>query len=717
MVVENRQTGIKVVGPLPWGSHICVFYNSLSELKDIFVPFFQAGLENNEHCIWIPPDPGNQSDREAIDRVASGFSDHLKTGQLTVFHQDEFYLENGVFKSARAFNILLLKYTQAMLKGYRGVRIGGCAPELEDKEWLAFHKYEAEANNALEKGNMMGLCAYAIDKCRSRQLIDILNTHQYVLNMSDSRYVFLGDRNSEPVPEADKQTENGYRHIIRDLRRQLRESEDKYAKAVRGSDIMVCITKLNDGTFIEVNDNMCRTFGYRREEMIGNTSTGLNMWSPEERRRVRRKFQKTQRVQNEKTTLRTKSGELLTVLYSIEKIDLNGQSRIISVLTDITGLKKEKEKERAIISAAIDGFWITDLNGKFLEVNDSYCRMIGYTREELLKMSIADVEALESPEETAERVKKLLINGSDRFKTRHRCKSGKIIDIEINVNYYNVGKGQLFVFIHDLTGREEAEDGRNRRIETRWRKNITRLQEQFIKEGLENFQDRQIIELLLSMVMPSRRARQLAEVCIDKFKNLVAFLNASAEDLMSIGVSPPCVFCITMLHKLITKVLQEKIREQSIYDSPQDIFDYFYYSMRDLDKEVFKIMFLNARNQIMDVIDFFKGTADKITVDPREVVESAIARGTRALVFVHNHPSGDPTPSQPDRHLTRDLVFVGNILQIKVLDHIIIGENRYFSFAAEGLIKEYEMDFLNLRLTGTSEARRRISRARDPDGQ
>ncbi len=250
------------------------------------------------------------------------------------------------------------------------------------------------------------------------------------------------------------------------------------------------------------------------------------------------------------------------------------------------------------------------------------------------------------------------------------------------------------------------------RLETRWRKNITRLQEKFIREGFQDFKDSQIIELLLSMVMPARKAKQMAMICIGRFKTLSNFFKASPMELTQIGVTPACVFCIEMLHKLPIKVLQEKISQQSIYDSPQDIFDYFYYSMRDLDKEVFKIMFLNARNQIMEVIDVFEGTADKITVNPREVIESAIAHNTRSLVFVHNHPSGDPTPSQADKQLTRDLVFVGDILQIKVLDHIIIGENRYFSFAGEGLIREYETDFLNLKLTGTSEAKRRLSRAR-----
>jgi hypothetical protein len=105
----------------------------------------------------------------------------------------------------------------------------------------------------------------------------------------------------------------------------------------------------------------------------------------------------------------------------------------------------------------------------------------------------------------------------------------------------------------------------------------------------------------------------------------------------------------------------------------------------------------------------------RLSIDAREIIENAIVNKTRSLVFVHNHPSGDPAPSRADKWLTRDLVFVGAILQIRILDHIIIGENRYFSFAHEGLIEEYETDFLNLKLTGTAEAKKRLSKIKIAD--
>jgi DNA repair protein RadC len=134
--------------------------------------------------------------------------------------------------------------------------------------------------------------------------------------------------------------------------------------------------------------------------------------------------------------------------------------------------------------------------------------------------------------------------------------------------------------------------------------------------------------------------------------------------------------------------------------------------MRDLKKEVLKVIYLNSQNQIIDTADVAKGTVDRGAASPREVMESAIKHSASSLILVHNHPSGNPEPSPSDQQITRDMVFAGGIMQIRVLDHIVIGENKYYSFAVEGLIKKYEGDFLDLKLKGVSEAKRRLYRAK-----
>ena len=237
------------------------------------------------------------------------------------------------------------------------------------------------------------------------------------------------------------------------------------------------------------------------------------------------------------------------------------------------------------------------------------------------------------------------------------------------------------------------------------RKSLTPLQQRFIRTGFRGFTDEECIELLLSLALSHQQSSQKAKACIEHFGNLRGFLSASIEELQQAGIPLPCVFSIRLLHELPIEVLKQKIVEKPIYKSSKEVFNYLYYSMRDLKKEVFKVIYLNKRSQITDTTDLFEGTLEDIPIRPREIVESAIKYNAAALIFVHNHPSGDPSPSKSDKLLTRDLVFMGHILQIKVLDHIIIGENRYFSFADDGLIGKYEDNFLNLRIKSLFDIR------------
>ena len=240
-----------------------------------------------------------------------------------------------------------------------------------------------------------------------------------------------------------------------------------------------------------------------------------------------------------------------------------------------------------------------------------------------------------------------------------------------------------------------------------------RLREKFIKSGLAGFHDYEIVELLLTLGSPRKDCKSQAKEAIKRFKTLRGVLGTSLEELQQIeGIGPHSAFGIKLVQEVAREFLREKIIDKPVYKSAQEIFDYLYHSMRDLKKEVFKVIYLDSRNQIIDVAALFEGTVDGSFIPPREVMEAAIKYNAACLVFVHNHPSGDPEPSKYDKELTRDLVYAASIMRIRVLDHIIIGNNRYFSFAGEGLIEEYEMDFLNLKVRGTAEGKRRLYRAK-----
>jgi DNA repair protein RadC len=115
--------------------------------------------------------------------------------------------------------------------------------------------------------------------------------------------------------------------------------------------------------------------------------------------------------------------------------------------------------------------------------------------------------------------------------------------------------------------------------------------------------------------------------------------------------------------------------------------------MRDMHRECFKVVYLDAKNRVLDTETLFRGTLTASSVYPREVVRAALDHHAAALIFAHNHPSGDPQPSQEDMAITRQLVFACRVMGITVHEHVIIGQDKYFSFADQGYLKRIDQEY------------------------
>lgn len=225
-----------------------------------------------------------------------------------------------------------------------------------------------------------------------------------------------------------------------------------------------------------------------------------------------------------------------------------------------------------------------------------------------------------------------------------------------------------------------------------------RLREKFLRTGLDGFLDYEIIELLLTLGTPRKDCKEPAKEAIKRFKSLRGVLGASEEEIQEIkGIGPHNVFGIKLVQEVSRRFLKEKIIKKAICRSSKEVFDYLYHSLRDLKKEQFKVIFVDTKNQIIEEKTLFEGTVDSSAVYPREIMKDALKYHASSLIFVHNHPSGDPEPSLCDKEITKELVFAAKIMQLKVLDHIIIGNNCYFSFADKGLIDDYEFLFHNIQ--------------------
>ncbi len=222
-----------------------------------------------------------------------------------------------------------------------------------------------------------------------------------------------------------------------------------------------------------------------------------------------------------------------------------------------------------------------------------------------------------------------------------------------------------------------------------------RLRDKFIASGLAGFADYEIVELLLTLGTPRRDCKPQAREAIKRFKTLRGVLEARPDELQEIpGIGPNNAFGIKLVQEVARKFLEEKLTDRPVYSSSKEVFEYLYHSMRDLKKEVFKVIYLNSQNQVIDTEDLSQGTVNASTVHVREVMESALRKAAVSLIFAHNHPSGNPEPSQADFDITRDLIQAARTMDIKILDHLIIGNNTYYSFAGKGFIEQCELNFL-----------------------
>jgi DNA repair protein RadC len=221
-----------------------------------------------------------------------------------------------------------------------------------------------------------------------------------------------------------------------------------------------------------------------------------------------------------------------------------------------------------------------------------------------------------------------------------------------------------------------------------------RLRDKLREGGLERFSDEEVIEFLLAIGTPRKDLKPQAREALKKFGTLSEVLSAPLHRLTEIkGIGPKNALYLNLIHQVAGRYLRDKAKGKEFFSSSRAVFDYLFHSMRDMKKEIFKVLFLNRKNELVADQDLFYGTLTGSAVYPREIIAQALESKAAALVFVHNHPSGDPAPSPEDRRLTRDLVWAAQLMMIQVLDHLIIGRNVYFSFADEGLIESFTKEF------------------------
>ena len=214
-----------------------------------------------------------------------------------------------------------------------------------------------------------------------------------------------------------------------------------------------------------------------------------------------------------------------------------------------------------------------------------------------------------------------------------------------------------------------------------------RPREKLLAMGPAALADAELVALLLRTGLPGLSVLQLAQQLLDAFDGLGGLLQASANDLRRVkGLGPAKRAEITAVMELARRSLAQELAERAVLTSPQQVKEFLRLKLAHLGHEVFAVLFLNAQHQLVELEEMFRGTLTQTSVYPREVVKRALELQASAVILAHNHPSGVAEPSRADEYLTQTLKAALQLVDVRVLDHLVVGRAGVVSFAERGLL-------------------------------
>ncbi len=216
-----------------------------------------------------------------------------------------------------------------------------------------------------------------------------------------------------------------------------------------------------------------------------------------------------------------------------------------------------------------------------------------------------------------------------------------------------------------------------------------RPRERLLREGPDSLSDAQLLAILLRVGRQDASAVQVAMEVLHQLGGLASLANCGLEELRCIsGIGPAKAAQLKAAVELGKRTLATPLSTGVRITSSADLYTHYHPRVRDLRHEIFQVILLDAKNTVIRDTTVSEGSLTLSIVHPREVFNLAVRESAAAVIFLHNHPSGDPTPSHEDRILTTRLVSAGEVLGIRVLDHVIVGDGRYISFADKGWLAD-----------------------------
>lgn len=362
---ELRNSGTDIIGDISWGKHFCQFYRTKEDLIEILVPYFTAGLKNNESCVWVTSGSLNTEEaKKALNKKLKNVDEFIKKGQFEILDFRKWYTRSGRFDPEEVLNKWIEKEKQALEKGFDGLRVSGNTSWLDKKDWKDFSDYEARINNIIDGRRMLAICTYSLDKCTASEIIDVVNNHQFALIKQEGQWKLIQSFE--------------YKHLQKILTQERYHLEKAQEIAHVGTwELDVEADKLI------WTDEVYRIFGLPKGMEL-TYKLFLECVHPDDRDYVNKKWKAALKKEPYKIEHRILvNSEIKWVKKEAEiKFDKKGRAvSAIGAVQDITehknaeqALKESELTARAILNASSDVAALMDREGIILDTNEALAR-------------------------------------------------------------------------------------------------------------------------------------------------------------------------------------------------------------------------------------------------------------------------------------------------------------------------------------------------------